>query len=184
MAATAGSQSEFHGDKPPLASTKNTLFQLIDVHREMTIKSDSRPYFRKLGARVAVLRKSRQMTQEELGRAVGMSQPTIYAYELGDRRMSIVTLDRMARTFGVPLDFFRQSGDLKSIRQTRTSPRWVRQASRLQQLTITEQRFVVRIIDMLERHRHARERRIETSNIGTLVNAKTRSQISVPSEKL
>jgi len=56
------------------------------------IKQESRAYFKALGAQVSALRKARGMTQAELARAIGVSQQAVFAYELGDRRISVLVL--------------------------------------------------------------------------------------------
>jgi hypothetical protein len=53
------------------------------------IKVESRIYFAALGKRICILRKTRQMTQAELARAIGVSQQCVFAWELGDRRVSV-----------------------------------------------------------------------------------------------
>lgn len=47
----------------------------------------------------AQLRKSRGMTQAELARALGVSQQAVFAYEIGDGRISVLVLERLARLF-------------------------------------------------------------------------------------
>lgn len=71
------------------------------------------------------------MTQAELARALGVSQQAVFAYDLGD-------LMRLTKPARVP--------------KRRLSPRATRHAARLQALSKTTQRFVIRIIDLLEEH--------------------------------
>jgi transcriptional regulator with XRE-family HTH domain len=112
------------------------------------IKAESRAYFRALGAHIATLRKEQGMTQAELARAIGVSQQTVFAYELGDRRVSVPALVKLSRTFGVSME--ELSGMTMPIRPTlRLSPAGMRHAGRYQRLSKTEQRFVKRIIDVL-----------------------------------
>lgn len=116
----------------------------------MSIKGESRAYFRALGAHVALLRKRLGMTQAELARAVGVSQQAVFAYELGDRRISVLVLGKLSRVFNVPVQDLM--GMIKPARASkgRLSPRAMRHAERLQALSKTKQRFVIRIIDVLE----------------------------------
>ena len=51
------------------------------------LKAESRAYFRALGKHITELRKEIGMTQAELARALKVSQQTVFAYELGDRRV-------------------------------------------------------------------------------------------------
>src|SRR5688572_17912510 len=112
------------------------------------IKAESRAYFRALGAHISILRKEQGMTQAELARALGVSQQTVFAYELGDRRVSVLILGKLAKVFGVPVDDLM--GLTRSPRPAqRLSPAGVRHAERYQHLSKTEQRFVKKIIDVL-----------------------------------
>lgn len=112
------------------------------------IKAESRSYFRALGKHIAELRKEIGMTQAELSRALGVSQQTVFAYELGDRRVSVLVLVKLARIFDTSVE--ELSGMKMPIRTNRRlSPAGVRHAESYQQLSKTEQRFVKRIIDTL-----------------------------------
>lgn len=114
------------------------------------IKQESRAYFRALGAQVTTLRKSRGMTQAELARAIGVSQQAVFAYELGDRRISVLVLSKLAKVFAVSVEEMVALSRPVRVPKGRLSPRCVRHAGRLQALTKTQQRFVIRIIDVLE----------------------------------
>ena len=114
------------------------------------IKQESRAYFKALGAHVALRRKSRGMTQAELARAIGVSQQAVFAYELGDRRISVLVLSKLSKVFGVSVNELIGMAEPVRARKGRLSPRAIRHAERLQALSKTQQRFVVRIIDVLE----------------------------------
>lgn len=124
------------------------------------IKHESRAYFKALGAHVTMLRKARGMTQAELARSIGVSQQAVFAYEIGERRISVLVLAKLAKIFAVSVE--EMVGLSKPVRvpKGRLSPRCVRHAERLQALSKTQQRFLVRIIDVLEdsnsRRRYAR----------------------------
>lgn len=112
------------------------------------IKVESRTYFAALGKHIAELRKAQGLTQSELARAIGVSQQALFAYEWGDRRVSVLILARLANVFRVPIaDLI---GLTPPCRKGRLSPKAVRHAERLQGLRRTDQRFVIRIIDVLE----------------------------------
>lgn len=114
------------------------------------IKHESRAYFRTLGAHVTAMRKSRGMTQAELARAIGVSQQAVFAYELGERRISVLILVKLAKVFGISVEEMMGLTKPTRVPKGRLSPRAIRHAQRLQALTKTQQRFVVRIIDVLE----------------------------------
>jgi transcriptional regulator with XRE-family HTH domain len=117
------------------------------------IKQESRAYFRALGAHITVLRKEQGMTQAELARALGVSQQTVFAYELGDRRVSVLILAKLSKVFGTPVEELMGLTRIPRPAHRRLSPAGMRHADRFQQLSKTEQRFVKKIIDvLLERH--------------------------------
>lgn len=120
------------------------------------IKQESRAYFRALGAHISMLRKEQGMTQAELARALGVSQQTVFAYELGDRRVSVLMLAKLAKIFAASVE--ELMGMTKPPRPVnrRLSPAGLRHAERFQQLSKTQQRFVVKIIDVLLERNSAR----------------------------
>lgn len=114
------------------------------------IKQESRAYFRALGIQVTTLRKSRGMTQAELARAIGVSQQAVFAWELGERRISVLVLAKLAKIFSTSVEAMIGLSKPPHVRKGRLSPRCMRHAERLQGLPKTQQRFVIRIIDTLE----------------------------------
>ena len=89
------------------------------------------------------------MTQAELARALGVSQQTVFAYELGDRRVSVLMLAKLAKLFAVPVEELMGMTRSQRPSHRRLSPAGVRHAERFQLLSKTQQRFVVKIIDVL-----------------------------------
>lgn len=114
------------------------------------IKHESRAYFRSLGSQIALARKARGMTQAELARSIGVSQQAVFAYELGERRVSVLILAKIAKIFTIPVEDMIGLSKVARLPKGRLSPRAMRHAERLQGLTKTQQRFVIRIIDVLE----------------------------------
>lgn len=114
------------------------------------IRAESKRYFAALGSHIAQLRKERGMTQAELARAIGVSQQAVFAYELGERRVSVLILDKIAKIFAVPVEELIGMAEPGRIRKGRLSPRAMRHAERLQALPKSQQRFVIKIIDVLE----------------------------------
>ena len=114
------------------------------------IKHESRAYFKALGAHVTTLRKSRGMTQAELARAIGVSQQCVFAWEIGDRRISALVLAKLSKIFSTSVENIVGLSKPLRVRTGRLSPRWIRHAERLQALPKTQQRFLIRIIDVLE----------------------------------
>ena len=91
------------------------------------------------------------MTQADLARVLGVSQQTVFAYELGERRISVFALERLARLFRLNIDQFLGFAP-EPMKKRRLSLKAMHHAERLQALSKTQQRFVVRIIEVLEGH--------------------------------
>ena len=113
------------------------------------MKQESRAYFRALGAHISVLRKDQGMTQAELARMLGVSQQTVFAYELGDRRVSVLMLIKLAKIFDVPVEQMMGMVKPQQPPNRRISAAGMRHAERFQQLSKKHQRFVAKIIDVL-----------------------------------
>jgi transcriptional regulator with XRE-family HTH domain len=116
----------------------------------MVSKQESSAYYKALGAYIAQLRRAKGMTQAELARTIGVSQQAVFAYETSERRVSVYVLIKMAKVFSIPVDQLMGISKPVRIPKRRVSARAVRHGERLQALTKTQQRFVLRILDMLE----------------------------------
>lgn len=113
-------------------------------------KAESRAFFRALGSHITTLRKSVGMTQAELARAIGVSQQAVFAYELGERRTSVLVLLKLSNVFDMSIDDIARMKRQRKVPNRRLSPKAVRHAQRLMNLSKTQQRFIIRIIDLLE----------------------------------
>lgn len=114
------------------------------------IKVESRQYFQRIGARIAQIRKLHGYTQAELARKIGVSQQAVFAYELGDRRVSLLVASRIATAFSMTVDDLGDFAAPPKLRAGRLSPRAMRHAERIQRLPATSHRFLIRILDLLE----------------------------------
>lgn len=114
------------------------------------LKTESRAYFQALGEFISVLRKEHGMTQAELARAIGVSQQTVYAYELGDRRVSLLALMKLSKVLDLPVDQLMGMGKAAVPRRPRRiSPAGERLAADWQRLRKTRQRFIKRIVQVM-----------------------------------
>ncbi len=66
-------------------------------HPCMAISASERAFFERLGARMAELRKSQDITQVEMAKTLGVSQQTINSYEVGRRRIPEQQIERIQR---------------------------------------------------------------------------------------
>lgn len=74
----------------------------------------------------------------KLARLLGVSQQTVFAYELGDRRISVLMLVKLAKIFAVTIEAL-MGMTLPARPKRRLSPAGIRHAERFQQLSKTEQ---------------------------------------------
>lgn len=114
-----------------------------------TRAEESYAYFRTLGIHLAQLRKDRGMTQAEVARILGVSQQTVFAYELGDRRVSVLMMIKLADVFSVPVQELIGIVRSQLPSKGRLSPSGIRHAERFGQLSKRHQRFVAQVIDVL-----------------------------------
>lgn len=87
------------------------------------------------------------MTQTEL--AIGMSQQTMFAMELGDRRVTVLLIPKLAKVLAVSVEELIGVTTPVRTRAPRRSPKILRHAERIQRLSKTAQRFVIKVIDVL-----------------------------------
>jgi len=114
----------------------------------MTISDDERTFFAGLGERVAQLRKARSITQVQLAEALGVSQQTVQAYEVGRRRIPVSTLRLLAKTLDVSLDELMVEGE-PAPRKRGPVPQVQRQLERISALPKPKQRAVMDVIEAL-----------------------------------
>lgn len=114
----------------------------------MTISDDERTFFAGLGERVAQLRKARSITQVQLAEALGVSQQTVQAYEVGRRRIPVSTLRLLAKTLDVSLDELMAEGE-HAPRKRGPVSQVLRQLERISQLPKPKQRAVMDVIEAL-----------------------------------
>lgn len=112
----------------------------------MAITQDERAFFVELGSRVAQLRKDNHLTQAQLAQTLGVSQPTMNAYELGQRRIRVSALPVLARTLGVSLE--ELLGESPAATKKRgPAPKLQQQGERLARLPKAQQRVVMQMLD-------------------------------------
>lgn len=112
----------------------------------MAITQDEREFFAALGARVASLRKNAHITQVQLADTLGVSQQTINAYELGNRRIPVSALPVLARELGVGLE--ELLGEAKTATKKRgPAPKLQQHMDRISQLPKPQQRFVIQVLE-------------------------------------
>lgn len=63
-----------------------------------------------IGQRIVVLRKKKQLSQDDLAKIVGISRPSLTQIELGKRSINVIELQKFAQILGFSLDDFISEG--------------------------------------------------------------------------
>lgn len=119
----------------------------------MTISSDERDFFVALGARIALLRKARSVTQVQLAETLEVSQQTIQAYEVGRRRIPVSALPIVAKMLAVSLEELFGEMDQRN-RKRGLASRLQQQIEAIGQLPKNRQRFVSEMLDTILAQTH------------------------------
>ena len=121
--------------------------QIIAMERTaMAISQDDREFFVTLGSRIAQQRKDSHLTQVQLAETLGVSQPTMNAYELGQRRVPVSALPVLAKALGVGLEeLLGESGE--ATKKRGPAPKLQQQVERLARLPKAQQRMVMQMLD-------------------------------------
>jgi transcriptional regulator with XRE-family HTH domain len=117
----------------------------------VAISKEDRAFFTDLGARIANLRKAQSITQVQLAEALGVSQQTMNAYEMGHRRVPVSALTRLARQLGVAVEELLGEA-LSATKKRGPAPKLQQQIERIQQLPRTQQKLVMQMLDGVISH--------------------------------
>lgn len=109
----------------------------------MPFSDDEGNFLAELGERVARLRKVRSITQAQLAEALGVSQQTVQAYEVGRRRIPVSTLRLLAKALSVSLDELMAEGERAPV------PQLQRQLERIRALPRRKQQEMMDVIETM-----------------------------------
>jgi len=101
-------------------------------------------FFKDLGKRITSLRKDLNITQAQLAEQIGVSQQLIATYELGTRRLPILTLFKLSKALFISVD------ELLGINKKGKPgpiPRIQRRLEQLQNLPQSKQKMVLDFLD-------------------------------------
>jgi transcriptional regulator with XRE-family HTH domain len=113
--------------------------------RVVAISQEERAFFVELGARIAQLRKSADITQVQLAEFLGVSQQTVNAYEMGHRRMAISALPHLARLLGVSIE--ELFGEPARSGKRGPTPQLQQKIERLSRLPKSQQKMLLQMLD-------------------------------------
>jgi transcriptional regulator with XRE-family HTH domain len=121
--------------------------QIIALERAaMAISQDDREFFVALGSRITQNRKDSNLTQVQLAETLGVSQPTMNAYELGQRRVPVSALPVLAKALGVGLE--ELLGESTATTKKRgPAPKLQQHMERISKLPKPRQRMVMEMLE-------------------------------------
>ena len=112
----------------------------------MAIGKQERVFFAQLGERIAQRRRDQAITQAQLAEALGVSQQTIQAYEVGRRRIPVSALPLLARTLHAAIEELLGESPAATKRRG-PPPRLQKHMELISQLPKPKQRFVMEILE-------------------------------------
>jgi len=98
------------------------------------------------GQRLARFRKTKGLTQGELGAAIGVSIRALSAYERDECEPSIELLAALGNQLGVSVD--ELLGTLKETSRILINPRWAKRFKQIEFLSGRKQQAIMQVIDM------------------------------------
>lgn len=114
----------------------------------MAISTEERDFFITLGERIASMRRARNVTQVQLAEALGVSQQTIQAYEVGRRRIPVSALPVVARILSVSLEeLFGETGTKRATSKRGPASQLERSIERISELPKPKQKFVIEMLE-------------------------------------
>jgi transcriptional regulator with XRE-family HTH domain len=112
----------------------------------MPITNQERKFFVEMGARIAELRRQRNVTQVQLAEALGVSQQTMQSYEVGRRRIPVSALPLVAHTLSVTMDELFGESAPRARAKRGPAPVWQQQIEQIAKLPRAQQRFVSKML--------------------------------------
>ena len=133
-----------------------------------------------LGRKIRILRKRRELTQQELSYRTGISAPHISSIERGMRHPSLEYAIRIAEALGVNIDYFADSVDasslpdemgyrkpsdlpayLQSFIMNETSQPYIAMAHRVSRLDESDYTMLCAMIDIMAQRKHLKKLSID-----------------------
>jgi transcriptional regulator with XRE-family HTH domain len=87
------------------------------------------------------------VTQVQLAQTLGVSQPGVNAYELGQRRVPVSMLPTLARALGVSVEELIGEQSSAAARKRGPAPKLQQQLERISALPKSKQKFVMQVLE-------------------------------------
>lgn len=118
------------------------------THTPLAVNIKDESFFKELGARIALARKERNITQVQLAATLGIAQQTLAHYEGGRLRLPASLLPVLAQELQLPVeDLLGQPSTAKARGKRGPVPALARHMERISALPKTQQKFVMQMIE-------------------------------------
>ena len=115
----------------------------------MAISDDDREFFIRLGARIADLRKAKNITQIQMAELLGVSQQTINSYEVGRRRVPVSALPQLANALMISIEELLGETTQNKNNKRGPAPKLQKQVEIISQLPKTKQKLATDLLDAI-----------------------------------
>ena len=117
--------------------------------------------FKDIGLKIQIAREEKGLSQEQLARALGCSQPALSNYEKGKRRLYLSHLEKLSEILEKPPEYFMENSDLpKSGREPALpgNPRIEQLVDCIKELNEPEQEELYNYVEFLKWKTKGRQR--------------------------
>jgi len=116
----------------------------------MAISEDEREFFIQLGARVAELRKAKNITQIQMAELLGVSQQTINSYEVGRRRIPVSALPTLATALTISIEeVLGETATQNKNNKRGPAPKLQKQVEIISQMPKAKQKLATDLLDAI-----------------------------------
>lgn len=116
----------------------------------MAISDDDREFFIQLGARIAELRKAKNITQIQMAEVLGVSQQTINSYEVGRRRVPVSALPQLATALTISIEeLLGETTQANNKNKRGPAPKLQKQVDIISQMPKTKQKLASDLLDAI-----------------------------------
>lgn len=116
-------------------------------HDLAPMTQDEKAFFRAMGERITQYRKESSLTQVQLAEAMGVSQQTVAAWEVGRRGVPVSMVPALARSLGVSVEAL--IGEAPQPGKRGPTPKLQQQLERLSALPKPKQRAVMEVLEAM-----------------------------------
>ena len=109
--------------------------------------------YESIGKNIRAIRKSRKQTQEELGKALGLSQSAIMSYETGYRRITLESILKLCSFYEISVNNIVPNDDNSPIGEELTAEMKFLEELKTQHFNAEEQKLILDFANLITKGR-------------------------------